>query len=289
MTMTTIRRLMLALLLTPLLGVAPAHAAQDYDGCTGYIESLPASIATQGIWCLRGHLYTSQASGAAIAVLTDNVTIDCGHFRVSGYGAGVATEAVGVSTGASRLNATVRRCRIQGFKYGVQMYGAGHLVEDNRFDGNRYVGIFASGDHPVIRNNAVMDTGGRPGATMVYGIHANATAARVAGNTVHGIVPVATDGERLPRGIVASGVIEDNHVAGLDPGATGDVFGIIGTGRSVVRRNTIVQATPTPGIGILGSIEFGVCRDNDIVHVQLGIALESCTLAGQNLHIPGAF
>jgi len=288
--MTPNRLLALALVLVAAALAAPARAAQPYDSCTGYIESLPASITTQCTWCLRGHLYTSQASGAAISVLTDNVTIDCNHFRLSGYGAGVATDAIGITAGASRLNATIRRCRVQGFKYGTAMYGAGHLIEDNRFDGNRYAGIFAAGEYPVIRGNAVMATGGRPNEPAAFGIHANAVAARISGNTVHGVAPTPNDlGERFPRGIFATGVIEDNHVAGLHRGGNGHAWGIIGTGRSVIRRNTLVQATATVGIGILGSGAFAVCRDNDIINYQSGVATDSCEPVGNNLFLAGAF
>ena len=290
MTTTSFRLLMLVALAFAATPLTPARAAQDHDGCTGYIETLPASIGTQGTWCLRSHLYTSQASGAAISVLTDNVTIDCGHFRLSGYGAGVATNAIGITTGASRLNATVRRCRIQGFKYGVVMYGANHLIEDNRFDGNRFVGIHASGDHPVIRNNAVMNTGGRPDEEVAFAINANAVGARVSGNTVHGVLPTGNGfGERYPRGIFASGLIEDNHVSGLEKGGNGHAWGIIGTGRSVIRRNTIVQATATVGIGIAGGGAFSACRDNDIVNFENGIATETCALAGNNMFLAGVF
>ena len=57
-----------------LAGVAagPARGAQSYAGCTGFIDAVPASITTQGVWCLRGHRFTSQTSGAAISILADN-------------------------------------------------------------------------------------------------------------------------------------------------------------------------------------------------------------------------
>ena len=281
---------MLVLLANLSAGFAPARAAQTYDSCTGYIDALPASISTQGTWCLRGHKFTSQTSGAAISVLTDNVTIDCNHFRVSGFGAGAATNAIGITAGASRLNATIRRCRIQGFKYGVVMYGANHLLESNRFDGNSYMGIYSAGEHHVIRGNEVTDTGGRPGESQAFGILGSGSGVRISGNTVHGVAPAGNAlGERYPRGIYATGVIEDNHVGGLDKGSNGHAWGIFALGRSVVRRNMLVQATATVGAGIQGSGAFSVCRDNDIVYFQNGIVTESCELAGNNLFIPGVF
>ena len=106
---TMIKRAGLLVLLGIACFAAPVQAAESYDNCTGFIDSLPATISTQGTWCLRKHLYTSVTSGAAISVLTDNVTVDCNHFRLSGLGAGIGTNAVGISAGASRLNATPNR------------------------------------------------------------------------------------------------------------------------------------------------------------------------------------
>ena len=37
---------------------APAHAAESYDSCTGTISTLPATLTTQGTWCLQGDLST---------------------------------------------------------------------------------------------------------------------------------------------------------------------------------------------------------------------------------------
>src|SRR5690606_27240382 len=39
------------------------HAAQSYDSCTGFIESVPTTITTQGVWCFRKDLSTSVTSG----------------------------------------------------------------------------------------------------------------------------------------------------------------------------------------------------------------------------------
>jgi hypothetical protein len=268
-----------------------ARAAQDYQSCTGFIDTLPASIATQGTWCLRGHKYTSQTSGAAITVLTDNVTIDCNHFRLSGLGAGAATDAMGITAGASRLNATVRHCRIQGFKYGVALFGAHHLVERNRFDYNTYTGIHVIGDHHVIQANEVLTTGGRPGAVFAQAIYARGPSLRITGNTVHGVRPVGSgSANRFVGGILGSGLIEDNHVSGLDVGADGlgSARGITGTQASIIRRNNLVQGQPTAGVGILGSgTALCVCRDNNIVRYQYGIQVSSCELAGFNIFLAG--
>src|SRR5688500_8114044 len=86
---------------------AQALAAESYQNCAGFIDTLPAVITSQGVWCLRKDLSTAMIAGAAIDIQANNVTIDCNDFKVGGLAAGAATNAYGVSTFA--LNATLRR------------------------------------------------------------------------------------------------------------------------------------------------------------------------------------
>src|SRR5690348_2627551 len=55
-----------AILVLASLGPAlplPARAAQSYDNCTGFIDSVPATVSTQGTWCLRHDANTAITSG----------------------------------------------------------------------------------------------------------------------------------------------------------------------------------------------------------------------------------
>ena len=68
---------------------APAtRAAESYDGCAGFISSLPVTITTQGVWCLDRDLSTSNSAGPAVTIATNNVTVDCNGFKIGGLGAG---------------------------------------------------------------------------------------------------------------------------------------------------------------------------------------------------------
>ena len=90
--MTTAYRLLAALLLGGLLAVPPsARAAESYDSCAGYIDSLPATISRQGVWCLRKNLSASIGNGNAITIATNDVTIECNDFRGGGLAAGWST------------------------------------------------------------------------------------------------------------------------------------------------------------------------------------------------------
>src|SRR5947207_15889634 len=119
----------------------PAAAAESYDSCFGFIDALPATITTQGTWCLRQNLDTSATTGNMIEIQTNNVTIDCNGFRIRGSGGGPATGAVGIFANG-RLNLTIRRCTVRGFSLGLQVTGGSdYIVENNLLDQSRYIGI----------------------------------------------------------------------------------------------------------------------------------------------------
>ena len=44
------------IVLATLIGARPGSAAESYDGCTGFIDEIPATITIQGVWCLRQDL-----------------------------------------------------------------------------------------------------------------------------------------------------------------------------------------------------------------------------------------
>ena len=148
------------------------QAAESYDNCTGFITSVPAVISTQGTWCLKQDLSTSMSSGNAITIATNNVTIDCNDFKLGGLAAGLGTTAFGVQA-TDRQNATVRHCNIRGFLYGISLESAttgGHLIEDNRFDGNTFSAIHVEGDGSTVRRNRVFDTGGSLASSNARGV-----------------------------------------------------------------------------------------------------------------------
>src|SRR5690554_5554987 len=87
-------------------------ASAETTECT-VIDSIPAVISSQGVYCLKKHVSGALASGAAISVNTNNVTIDCNEFKIGNLAAGPATQATGISA-SGRNNVTVRNCGIRG-------------------------------------------------------------------------------------------------------------------------------------------------------------------------------
>jgi nitrous oxidase accessory protein NosD len=110
----------------------PAAAGESYDNCVGFIDALPATITTQGTWCLRQDLDSAATGGNMIEIQRSNVTIDCNGFRMRGLGGGGSTSAVGIYAN-SQSNLRIRHCTLRGFSKGIELFGGGDfIVENNR-------------------------------------------------------------------------------------------------------------------------------------------------------------
>src|SRR5438128_9796041 len=90
---TITRTTIVLILLTLLLGAAPAHA--ETVNCTP-ITTLPTVITVQGIYCFTGHLSTAITTGNAIDIQTNNVILDLNGFKLGGLAAGPGTFAIGI-------------------------------------------------------------------------------------------------------------------------------------------------------------------------------------------------
>jgi len=289
--MTRCNFLALLLSATALLSATPraVQAAESYDNCSGYINSLPATIGTQGTWCLKQNLTTASASGYAIDIQTNNVTIDCNDFIISGT-AGTGTIAIGIH-GLDHLNATIRHCNIRGFIYGVALSGTasgGHVVEDNRVNDNTYVGIFVSGDGSVVRRNRVFDTGGSSSVSFAYGIWTQFSV-DVMDNVVSGVkATVGANGDA--RGIYLysnpDGRIIGNNVRGLLKAGTGLSYGISGllSDALVIRDNNLVGDASTNSFGVACNTSKGSFRNNMISAFDNESV--NCTDGGSNDYLP---
>jgi nitrous oxidase accessory protein NosD len=237
--------------LIALLNPTTVLAAQSYDNCTGFITSLPATITTQGTWCLNADLTTAITSGNAITVAANNVTIDCNDFKLGGLAAGAATQTVGILA-YTRDNLTIRRCNIRGFQVGTYLFkGSGHLVEDNRFDSNTFIGVDVDSNRSIIRRNLVIATGGSSVAGPSIGIYGIGSV-DVLDNTINGVTANSTNNDA--SGIYTSSNpdsrISGNSVRGVVKAGTGTAYGIYNYNsvRIMLGNNQVV------GDGSVGSI-----------------------------------
>jgi hypothetical protein len=134
--------------------------------CTGYIDTVPATITSAGNWCLRADLTVNFSYGIAIVVDAAGATLDCRGHRLNNLPAGAGSTTDGVVV--HQAGVTIRDCTLQGFQaaiFDLAQGGAG-VIEDNRIErANRY-GILA--DSALVRRNVVRDIGG--GIHVVSGI-----------------------------------------------------------------------------------------------------------------------
>ena len=258
-----------------------AQAAESYDNCNNFIDSLPATISTQGVWCLRKNVSTGITSGNAIRIMTNNVTIDCNGFKVGGLAGGPASKARGIHAEA-RQNITVRGCGVRGFDIGINIVGgAGHLVEKNHLDHNLSAGISVgtmfgpATENSIVRNNLVFDTGS-PTVATAAGISSNG--ADVIGNTISGVL--AKDDGMVVGAFTGSGaLVRGNRIRELAATGTGTVYGIFGVTDARIEDNALSMAGTGSGhMGIYGG--SGYCMDNTIR--KFPAPMDSCIDAGGN-------
>jgi hypothetical protein len=267
---------------------APVRAAESYDNCNGTISSLPATISTQGVWCLKSDLSTDIASGAAITVATNNVTIDCNDFKLGGLAAGPSTQAAGIMA-ILRQNVTVRHCNIRGFLRGIDVRGAstgGHLIEDNRLDGNLQAGIVVTGEHILVRRNNVFGTGGATTplktipAAQIVGIDASGD---IIDNIVSGVDGTAASAQAVGIRVYGTGnQTRGNVVRSLKPASGQLVGGIDVDGHyQIVEDNHIAATAASTGRGVAGDgLTDTFCTGNSVANFSLPI--DNCKDGGGN-------
>ncbi|WP_167285248.1 right-handed parallel beta-helix repeat-containing protein [Marilutibacter alkalisoli] len=277
------RLVTITLVVASLWAANPVQAAESYDNCTGFIDSLPATIGTQGTWCLRKNLSTGMASGHAIEITTNNVTIDCNDFKIGGLAAGPSSATNGIRA-FTRQNITVRNCSIRGFYRGILLSGtnsSGHLIENNRLDNNLQTAIEVAGENSLIQNNQVIDTGGNPD-TVPWGIYSDG--ADVLNNSISGVFAVVDNEDVYGIQSFGTGItISGNRVRGLVPtGTTGQARGISsGAEAARISDNHAVVSPSATGVGIAGG-SGSFCTGNTVA--GFSTAFQNCDAAdGSNL------
>jgi hypothetical protein len=279
----------LALVAPTLLGVPHVvHAAESYGNCQGFITTLPAVINASGTWCFNQDLSMASANGTAISITANDVTLDCNDFKLDGLAAGAGTQKIGISA-SDRRNTTIRHCNIRGFFYGLLLTGSnggGHLVEDNRFDGNTFIALNVEGNGSVVRRNRVLDTGGSTQQGGATGIRSS-YAVDILGNTIFGVLATSSS-NGFAYGIQTlsnpSGSVIGNRVRGVVGDGSGITYGIQNAfaGRITLRDNDVTG--PGNGAGLGCSDSNGLAKDNVVKGFASGIS--GCTDVGGNIVKP---
>lgn len=169
------RNLFIALFSLLLLTAFAAVAQSDFyvipsaRGVGTPIETLPYTISNSGLYYLTKNLTYTAASGNAISVEANDVTIDLMGFNLSGPGTGQATgiymshrsnveirngtisnfPLYGIrEAGSTGRDHRIINVRVSGVKtgesagYGIMLFGSSHLVKDCSVFTNNYTGIY---------------------------------------------------------------------------------------------------------------------------------------------------
>jgi hypothetical protein len=183
---------------------------------------------------------------------------------------------------------------VRGFRTGIDLYGQGFLVEDNRLDNNLFMGIRvgSSAANNMVRRNRVFDTGDATVSdSLATGISASAD---IIDNVVDGVaINKDLSGTNTVTGIEAFGTgtrIGGNRVGGLLPAAGGSAFGIsahLYSYSTIAGNHVATGSASLSGVGINGKYtsantakSLSFCKDNIVVGFSYAIA--NCLNAGRN-------
>ncbi|HEY0660991.1 MAG TPA: right-handed parallel beta-helix repeat-containing protein [Lysobacter sp.] len=266
---------MTALALASLLGATvstPVAAAESYENCAGFIDSLPATISKPGTWCLRKNLSTSIASGNALSITQSHVNLDCNGFQIDGLAAGPSADTRGIYVHHATYT-VVRNCSVRGFRYGIELVGGQtNLIEDNLFQQNFQIGIKSYFAGSLVRRNRVIDTGGRPDASYSAGIF---TQGDVVDNTVDGIfAALPGDLEGIHVFSDRAALIRGNRVRNFVLNGGGHATAIVSfteSGNHLVIRNQVANSPTIKGGFVYISVYPPYCRGNDVAGLNGGL------------------
>ena len=227
--------------------------------CTA-ITSLPYTITAQGVYCLTGNLSTSITSGNAIAINTNNVTLDLNGYKLGGLGAGDGTQTNGIYAN-QRKNITIKNGIVRGFMAGVFLEdldpfttSSGHVVKGILADQNTVAGIVATGFGNTVSHNTVVDTGGSTMENEAFGILVAGSGGKVVNNDISKTTAQSTG--------VASGI------------------SILFADYSLARNNTVTDTVKDTGIsyGIyIESTTGAFLRGNNVANADNGLYFSSST------------
>ena len=200
------------------LTIFSSPAKAETTQCTA-ITTIPITITTQGIYCLNGNLSGNLATGSAVTIATNNVTVDLNGYKLGNLAAGLGTNATGIFADQKK-NITIRNGTIRGFKYGILLEDAspyttssGHLIEEVRLDMNTFVGIYVVGPANTIRNNQVVKTGGTTQHPTASGISTIGAGVRIINNDVIEVVAKSAPAYGIFIGLGGGAVVQGNRIS----------------------------------------------------------------------------
>jgi hypothetical protein len=143
------------------------------------INSVPITINSPGRYFLSMNLSSNHSSKNAITINADDVTIDFQDHTISGLGAGIATNANGISA-TNRRNITIKNGTLTGFKIAVVLQrglnptvsnNAHNVVQNMVLSSNTFGGVLIeSGTGCRVEKCLISRTGGTFSGADAFGI-----------------------------------------------------------------------------------------------------------------------
>jgi hypothetical protein len=142
----------------------PAGVALAQSPCTP-ITTIPYTIATAGTYCLTADLPVTNVNlSYGILIASDNVTINLQGHTLDGGSLGPGNSTTGIYS-LDRANIHIFGGTVRGFNQGIVLDtdnpAASHdlLVENMLIDQSKYRGMRIDGNHTIVRDNLIRDTG----------------------------------------------------------------------------------------------------------------------------------
>jgi len=233
------------LLLSPLLLLAPAFVGA---ACTA-ITAVPATLSSNGRYCLTQDVAMGGTSGTAITIDADAVTLDLQGHTVRGNGA-ANVSTVGINV-AGHKYFDIGNGSIAGFSRGVAVVADGAtrsragVVHDLDVHRSFLYGLLIDCDGCSVRDNAVTDTSlpaGFNGYT-VDGIAVEGTGDQVTGNRVYSTRNA--NGETIAFAVGAANSTTARNGAFDTHGAGDNAYGFLISGVSSLLVDNTAQGFST--------------------------------------------
>jgi len=155
---------MLAQALGSVAFILAAVGSLEAGTCTP-ITAVPFVISAPGTYCLEADLpVTSTAFLYAVEIATSDVTIDLQGHALDGGTLGPGNQVIGIF-GMNRGNIHIHNGHIVGFYQGIVLDTSNPalshdiLIEDLVVERSNYRGMQIDGNHTILRNNRILDTG----------------------------------------------------------------------------------------------------------------------------------
>jgi hypothetical protein len=213
------------------------------------ISKVPYVISTPGTYIVKKDLVLASATGRAITVAANDVTLDLGgHVISSSAPQDGANSSYGVYANGTQ-NITVRNGVLRNFSRGVSLQRSDivgkFLVEDMAVENSGSIGIaIQSAVDGEVRGCRVLETGYQSATIGSQGITVVANNVKIIGNVVGNLKKLgAVSAYGINCGVQRSGLVDKNVVTAATTGSYGIYCGALSSSAVMAVENVVESFT----------------------------------------------